>query len=256
MKDRELKEKLQQLHIPKYDEHKLEKVISEAKNIDFFSENQRMTNTEFFFNQVGFISKKVWGLKIIFSLFILYLFIVEDININNWMWTLLAIAGPILCLFNAKEICNVFQAGMFEIQIAAKHSFSKVLINRLIVFGIFNLFFLICSATLLSIVKETVIWQIILYGTVPYVIMCFGCMYILNKCHEENILLYSTTWGICLSSGIVILKISGVELFATCYFAIWLVFGLIAVSGVGVEVKQLLKKAGGNLNEISNGTFI
>lgn len=178
MKDRELKEKLQQLHIPKYDEHKLEKVISEAKNIDFFSENQRMTNTEFFFNQVGFISKKVWGLKIIFSLFILYLFIVEDININNWMWTLLAIAGPILCLFNAKEICNVFQAGMFEIQIAAKHSFSKVLMIRLIVFGIFDLFFLICSATLLSIVKETVIWQIILYGTVPYVIMCFGCMYI------------------------------------------------------------------------------
>ena len=86
--------------------------------------------------------------------------------------------------------------------------------------------------------------------------MCFGCMYILNKCHEENILLYSTTWGICLSSSIVILKISGVELFATCYFAIWLVFGVIAVSSVGVEIKQLLKKTGGNLNEISNGTFI
>ena len=256
MKDKELKGKLQQLHIPKYDEYKLEKVISEAKKIDLFPENQRMTNTEFFFNQVGFISKKVWGLKIIFSLFILYLFIVEDININNWMWTLLAVAGPILCLFNAKEICNIFQAGMLEIQITAKHSFSKVLLVRLIVFGIFDLIFLICSVTLLSIVKETLIWQIILYGTVPYVIMCFGCMFILNKCHEENTLLYSTTWGICLSSSIVILKISGVELFATCYFAIWLVFGLIAVSGVGVEIKQLLKKAGGNLNEISHGTFI
>ena len=38
--------------------------------------------------------------------------------------------------------------------------------------------------------------------------------------------------------------------------AIWLVFGLIAVSGVGMEIKQLLNKTGGNLNEISNGTFI
>ena len=46
------------------------------------------------------------------------------------------------------------------------------------------------------------------------------------------------------------------ELFATCYFAIWLVFGLIAVSGVGMEIKQLLNKTGGNLNEISNVTFI
>ena len=162
MKDKELKRKLQQLHIPQYDEHKLEKVISEAKKIHLFPENQRMTNTEFFFNQMGFISKKVWGLKIIFSLFILYLLIAEDINISNWMWTLIAIAGPILCLFNAKEICNVFQAGMLEIQIAAKHSFSKVLMIRLIAFGTFDLFFLICSAILLSIVKETVIWQIII----------------------------------------------------------------------------------------------
>ena len=30
----------------------------------------------------------------------------------------------------------------------------------------------------------------------------------------------------------------------------------VAVSGIGVEIKQLLKKTGGNLNEISNGTFI
>ena len=256
MRDKTLKKKLQQLHIPQYDEYKLEKVIVEAKKIDLFSGNQRMTNTEFFLNQLGFISKKVWSLKAFFLIFILYLILAKDVYSNNWVWTLIAITGPILCLFNAKEICNVFQPGMFEIQMATKHSFSKVLMIRLIVFGIFDLLFLICSTIILSLVKETVIWQIILYGIVPYEIMCFGCMYILNKCHEENILLYSTTWGICLSSSIIILKISGVELFATCYFTIWLVFGLIAVSGIGVEIKQLLKKAGGNLNEISNGTFI
>ena len=213
MRDKALKKKLQQLHIPQYDEYKLEKVIVEAKKIDLFSGNQRMTNTEFFLNQLGFISKKVWSLKAFFSISILYLILAKDV-------------------------------------------YSKVLMIRLIVFGIFDLLFLICSTIILSLVKETVIWQIILYGIVPYEIMCFGCMYILNKCHEENILLYSTTWGICLSSIIIILKISGVELFATCYFAIWLVFGLIAVSGIGVEIKQLLKKTGGNLNEISNGTFI
>ena len=234
MRDKALKKKLQQLHIPQYDEYKLEKVIVEAKKIDLFSGNQRMTNTEFFLNQLGFISKKVWSLKAFFSISILYLILAKDVYSNNW----------------------VFQPGMFEIQMATKHSFSKVLMIRLIVFGIFDLLFLICSTIILSLVKETVIWQIILYGIVPYEIMCFGCMYILNKCHEENILLYSTTLGICLSSIIIILKISGVELFATCYFAIWLVFGLIAVSGIGVEIKQLLKKTGGNLNEISNGTFI
>lgn len=45
MRDKALKKKLQQLHIPQYDEYKLEKVIVEAKKIDLFSGNQRMTNT-------------------------------------------------------------------------------------------------------------------------------------------------------------------------------------------------------------------
>ena len=42
MRDKALKKKLQQLHIPQYDEYKLEKVIVEAKKIDLFSGNQRM----------------------------------------------------------------------------------------------------------------------------------------------------------------------------------------------------------------------
>ena len=109
MKDRELKGKLQQLHIPKYDEHKLEEVISEVKNIDFFPENQRMTNTEFFFNQVGFISKKVWGLKIIFSLFILYLFIAAAGNLY-WKMRLLPplhilVYGSDLSRFPFPSVC-------------------------------------------------------------------------------------------------------------------------------------------------------
>ena len=167
MRDKALKKKLQQLHIPQYDEYKLEKVIVEAKKIDLFSGNQRMTNTEFFLNQLGFISKKVWSLKAFFSISILYLILAKDVYSNKWVWTFIATTGPILCLFNAKEICNVFQPGMFEIQMATKHSFSKVLMIRLIVFGIFDLLFLICSTIIISLEKETVIWQIFLYGIVP-----------------------------------------------------------------------------------------
>ena len=90
MRDKALKKKLQQLHIPQYDEYKLEKVIVEAKKIDLFSGNQRMTNTEFFLNQLGFISKKVWSLKAFFSISILYLILAKDVYSNNWVmltWT-------------------------------------------------------------------------------------------------------------------------------------------------------------------------
>ena len=85
MRDKALKKKLQQLHIPQYDEYKLEKVIVEAKKIDLFSGNQRMTNTEFFLNQLGFISKKVWSLKAFFSISILYLILASSARFQQYI---------------------------------------------------------------------------------------------------------------------------------------------------------------------------
>ena len=88
--------------------------------------------------------------KIIVSALVLYLLITEQINISSWFWTLIAISGPILCLINAKELCNVFQPGMLEIQITAKNSFSKVLMVRLTIFGLFDLLFFITMALALT----------------------------------------------------------------------------------------------------------
>lgn len=169
---------------------------------------------------------------------------------------MVSISGPILCLINANEICNIFQPGMLEIQMTAKNSFSKVLMVRLATFGLFDLAFFILMALGMSIFKETMLWQVIIYGIVPYVIMCFGCMLILNRCREENIPLYSGTWGACLCCIIIIAKISDVEIYQTSYFGVWFGIGLIALCGTGIEIHKLLKRAGGNLNEISYGTFI
>ena len=56
MRDKALKKKLQQLHIPQDHEYKLEKVI--VKKNRFFLGNQRMTNTEFFLTSWGLLVKK------------------------------------------------------------------------------------------------------------------------------------------------------------------------------------------------------
>lgn len=256
MIDRQLKRELEKINVPAYDVQKLEETISKAKRIELYPERERMTNTEFFFNQLNFIKKRTWLLKSCFSILVLYLLNVKNMNFNSWIWTLIAISGPVLCLINANEICNIFQPGMLEIQMTAKNSFSKVLMIRLMVFGILDLFFFLCAAVVMSIFKETVIWQVIVYGTVPYEIMCFGCMFILNRCREENMLLYSSTWGICLSCIIVTLKISGIEIFTTYYWSLWVAIGCLTISGAGLELRKLLKKAGGNLNEINYGTFI
>ena len=172
MFQKRLKKELNKIEVPAYDTHKYKETIAKAKKIKLHPENLRMSSTEFFCDQLRFIKTETWILKIIVSALVLYLLITEQINISSWFWTLIAISGPILCLINAKELCNVFQPGMLEIQITAKNSFSKVLMVRLTIFGLFDLLFFMTMALGISMLKQTVIWQVILYGIVPYIIMC------------------------------------------------------------------------------------
>lgn len=256
MTDRRLKKELNGLDVPDYDIYKFEETIMKAKMVKLNPKVSGMNNIEFCCDQLRFIKKETWLLKIFASILILYLIITEQIVLNSWIWTLVSVSGPILCLINANEICNIFQPGLLEIQMTAKNSFSKVLMVRLVAFGFFDLVFFILMAFVMSIFKETVIWQVIIYGIVPYIMMCFGCMLILNRCREENVPLYSGTWGACLCCAIIIAKISDIEIYQTSNFGAWFGIGLAALCGTGIEIQKLLKRAGGNLNEISYGTFI
>lgn len=256
MIDKQLKKELEKIDVPAYNIQKFEETILKARAVKLHPEKQRMCNKEFFINQLRFIKKKTWILKLIISILILYLISTEQIDISSWTWTLIAGSGPALCLINANEICNIFQPGMLEIQMTAKNSFGKVLMVRLVTFGLFDLILFVCMALGMSIFKETVIWQVILYGIVPYIIMCFGCMLILNRCREENIPLYSLTWGTCLNCIIIILKISDIAIYQTSYFNTWLGIGVIALGGTIIELYRLFRRAGGNLDEISYGTSI
>lgn len=256
MRDRALKKVLEKVNVPAYDELQLEETIEKAKRTELHPEKVRMTDTEFFFNQLGFIRKRTWILKTAFSVLTVYLLAAKNMDFNNWMWTFVAISGPILCLINANEICSVFEPGMAEIQMTARNSFGRVLMIRLLVFGMWDLFFFVGVAAVLSFYREMSIWQVVIYGTIPYEIMCFGCMFIINRCREENMLLYSGAWGVCLSCIIVTLKISGIEIFTASYFTIWAVIGCLTIGAAGLELRKLLRRTGGNLNEINYGTLI
>lgn len=256
MINKRLKKELYKIEVPMYDISKYEETRIKAKKVKLHPERLRMSHIEFFYDQLRFIKKQTWVLKTLFSVFLLFLIFTEQMEINNWIWTLVAIAGPVLCLINANEICNVFQPGMLEIQMTAKNSFSRVLIVRFLAFGLLDLIFFAAMAAGMSIDKGTAIWQVVLYGIVPYAIMCFGCMLILNRCREENIPLYIETWGACLCCAIIIAKITDMKIYQTAYFSIWLCIGIIALVGTIIEVRKLFIRTGGNLNAINYGTSL
>ena len=144
MEKRKLKKYLASVQVPEYSSQGLQETISQAKKIRFHPEKQRMTNLQFFRNQLYFIRKEFWGLKLLFTGLFLCLILSEPAEPDSWIWTFSAISGPMLCLANAKILCDIFQPGMLELQMTAKHSLRKILAFRLLLSGVLDFLTLAC----------------------------------------------------------------------------------------------------------------
>lgn len=262
MKNRKLKKYLVSVHVPKYSFAGLQETIARAGEIRLCPERQRMTNLQFFKNQLRYIRKEFWGMKFLFSGLFLWLILSESAEPDSWIMTFAAISGPVLFMADANILCDIFRPGMLELHMTAKHSLQKVLLLRLLVSGIADFLIFTCAAAVFTIGKGRSLWQALLYILVPYNLMCLGCLAILNRRTEENhrmeedTMLYCMAWGILLAFAMVLLKTGGIPAFAAEHVQIWLIPGGMSVPGVIWEMKRLLKFAGGNVDEINLGTFV
>lgn len=240
MRDQKLKRRLAALSVPQYDSRELEDTIIKAKQIRFHPEKQRMTTMQFFRNQIRFIRKEFWGMKFIFTALLQYCILSEGMESDSWLWTFVSISGPVLCLVNANVLCDVYQPGMLELQMTAKHSLQKVLILRLVISGAVDLLAFVCGAVMLILWKGVYLWQTFLYAMVPYNLMCVGCLAILNRKTEENALPYCMTWGIVIVFVMTLLKTGGYQIFGIENMTVWVVLGSLSVLGVMREMKRLI----------------
>lgn len=256
MEKRKLKKYLASVQVPEYSSQGLQETISQAKKIRFHPEKQRMTNLQFFRNQLYFIRKEFWGLKLLFTGLFLCLILSEPAEPDSWIWTFSAISGPMLCLANAKILCDIFQPGMLELQMTVKHSLRKILAFRLLLSGVLDFLTLACCAAIFTLGQGVYLRQTLLYTLVPYNLMCLGCLAILNRRTEENSMLYCMTWGAFLTFAAWLLKAGGFPIYTMEYRESWLLSGVLSALGVMWEIKKLLKFGGGNTDEIRVGTFV
>jgi len=252
---KKLKKMIKELYVPPYDLSEIEKTIILSKKIISYPEKYRMTNLDFYLSQIRFIHKSTWALKISITFIIGYLILNQEMSKDSWLWSFVAILGPLICLANASEFCNIYQPRMLEIQLTAKNSLKRILMVRLCVFGIIDFITLLGAVTVVTSFHMTMLFQMIIYAIVPYNLMCCGCMYILNRQKDENSLLYCITWGGLLVMAIIVLKIMDCRIFNIKYLICWIVEGGISGIGVIMGIKKLMKLAGGNLYDFKYGTF-
>lgn len=256
MRDRELKKRLSVLTVPQYSQKGLEDTIVKARAAALHLEKQRMSAAQFFCDQLRFIRKEFWGPKVILSVLFFVMIISEGVGQDSWFWTFVSISGPIICLVNANVLCDICRPGMLELHMTAKHPLCKVLILRLLVSGAADLLIYACGASVLVLLKGVSLWQVFLYAAVPYNLMCFGCLKILNRRTKEDALFYCMAWGIFLAFATAFLKTAGYQIFEKENTAVWVAVGAAVVVGTVKEMKKLIEKTGGTVDEINLGTII
>ena len=256
MRRKELRDCLEQYTVPEYDPERLQFLIREAEEIPPHPERERMTAGKFFLNQLRFIRGRTWILKIIITAILIIGVFMEDRRSGQMVWPLFSMISPLLCLVHARELCNICQPGMMELQLTARNSPAKVFLIRMIVFGVCD----VAELFLISIwggrLFSDVTGKMVLYSIVPYLFMCTGCLVILDRCREENVLLGCVVWGCLLSAVIFCTTVSGWDIYGTDTGTAWLLAGIITFFVLLWQAGKLMRKMGGNQNEINVGTFI
>lgn len=249
-----LKKKLSKLSIPPYDEKRYRETIANAKKIQLHSDI-RMSNMEFFLNQIHFIRKQTWILKIVWIAFMMYLAMSRSVELSAGMFSLLAIGSPILFLMNVREIYSICMPDLIELHLSARNTMEKVLFVRLLLFGIIDLICLAGSSFFVSSLDETCIWQIMIYSCVPYNLTCLGCMYIINR-REEDALLYCVSYSVFLSCIFTILRRHGDIIYAEQGIVVWIAAGIFIIIGLFRELNEMMVKGKENLNGINIGRTV
>ena len=253
--DARIKKQTKETVIPPYNQENLERTISEAKKIQMHPERYLINEYQFFVDQLRFIQKKTWLLKIFCTVaFFILIKTFGKETTAGWSWSIVAIMGPLFCLINANELFGVCQQGITELQMTTHFTSPKIMIVRLIAFGMFDILFLGVASVHVSHAYDSAFLQVLLYGAVPYNLMCFGCMEIMSRSPEEEALSYCAGYGAALIGAIAMSSISGLNLFSEELLTIWALLEVVTVVAALAGMKEFLRKAGRINHEINTGS--
>lgn len=256
MKDRKIDKYIRNHPVPPYDEKAYQRTLESLRAVEVHPERQRMNTWEFTAGQVRFISRKVWAAKLLLTVLLLLGIRAEGLRMDSGVWLLISVSAPLLCLANVNEICNICRPGMREILQASRHSLKEMLLVRLILFGTADVLTCLAGAVLTSGLTSVFLWQALLYFIAPFGIMCGGCMIILNRCHDENMMWYCTAWGGLLVTVLTVMRNMDVPVYEPEQAIVWGAAGLFGLLVTGIQMYRLFQNLGGKNHEIIYGTFI
>ena len=202
------------------------------------AQNKGLTFWEFYFQQFGFIRKYVWAIQFIILLFCGLKLHYDTISAQ--VIGLISSIAPLIFLSGITELSRTYTHGTIEIEMSTQYTLSQVMMSRVSILGLMD----ILSITILCIIVgvNTTLhpYATFLYICVPFMVTCFGCLWLLNKFKNKECNYY------CFALGIFIMVIVSMSttflprLYVVSSLWIWTVMLAIAIVGSCVQIYRLL----------------
>lgn len=165
--------------IPKPDNEKKE----EARKLFLASfEKKRMTDIEFIWGQVRFISTRMWigQLAALALLCICAKRYIQSPDANYCVESFISTMTPVFVIFQVDEIGNIFRRKMLELEATMRFSVKKQLLSRMIILGITDLILMAVWIVALHLMSEKAYVNLLMYTLVPFNITVTGLFFLLN----------------------------------------------------------------------------
>ncbi|MEG1059695.1 MAG: hypothetical protein RSE57_05965 [Clostridia bacterium] len=210
---------------------KVRKVVNETQY-------KGLTFWEFYFQQFGFIRKKVWVIQFLILLFCglrLYSYPASMQVIN-----LISSISPLIFISGVREISRNYTYGTVELELSTQYTLNQVMISRISILGLMNILSITVLVAFVGAKTSLHTYAVFLYICVPFMVTCFGCLWILNRFKNKESNYYCFAFGVSIM-GIVSISTSYLpKLYLSYSLWVWSVMLVIAMIGVAIQLYNLV----------------
>ena len=217
----------------------IQETIIKVRRVINEPQHSGLTFWEFYFQQFGFIRKKVWIIQFAILLFCglgLYYYqgSIQVISLISSISPLIFLSG----IIELSRTCNTY--GTIEIELSTQYTLSQVMMSRVSILGLMN----ILSITILCVFVGTNTplhpYAIFLYICVPFMVTCFGCLWLLNRFKNKECNYYCFTLGIFIMIAVSMSTEFLAKIYIISSLWIWTIMLIISIIGSGIQIFKLV----------------
>ena len=189
--------------------------------------------------QIRFLNRKLLVLQ--FLLICLYAVYTITVLQDNQTFLLLVPISPLAVLLGSGELSRSSRCGMAELEFPSRFSLPQILLARLILIAVVDLFSLTCMLCLTAMKTYYSLGVLILYGLVPTLLAAAGSLFFLNHFRSANTQYYISAYCVSLSAlGALSINLRP-EWYIGTATAVWITVLVLSVAVLAAEIYKLFR---------------